>query len=117
MELFCLLLFLTLLDQHITFFPSKSYHTRFCKMLYINTIFRPEDYKMIDSNPEAEDNKENVDLKEEEIASKFLKSIHMFVIEDLGFLVRLCVEQHSIMRQRNSVFSNTAVRMSYLTCL
>jgi len=86
-------------------------------MLYINTIFRPEDYKMIDSNPEAEDNKENVDLKEEEIASKFLKSIHMFVIEDLGFLARLCVEQHSIMHQRNSVFSNTAVMMSYLTCL
>jgi hypothetical protein len=56
-------------------------------MLYINTIFRPEDYKMIDSNPEAEDNKENVDLKEEEIASKFLKSIHMFVVEDSGFLV------------------------------
>lgn len=92
MELFCLLLFLTLLDQHITLFPSKSYHTRFCKMLYINTIFRPEDYKMIDSNPEAEDNKENVDLKEEEIASKFLKSIHMFVVEDLGFLVQLYVK-------------------------
>jgi len=86
-------------------------------MLYMNTIFRPEDYKMIDSNPEAEDNKENVDLKEEEIVSKFLKSIHMFVIEDLGFLVRLCVEQHSIVHQRNSVFSSTAVRMSYLTCL
>lgn len=32
-------------------------------------IIRPEDYKMIDSNPEAEDNKENVDLKEEEIAT------------------------------------------------
>lgn len=62
-------------------------------MLYINTIFRPEDYKMIDSNPEAEDNKENVDLKEEEIASKFLKSIHMFVVEDSGFLVWLCVEK------------------------
>jgi hypothetical protein len=37
---------------------------------------------MIDSNPEAEDNKENVELKEEEIASKFLKSMHMFVVED-----------------------------------
>jgi len=56
-------------------------------MLYINSIFRPEDYKMIDSNPEAEDNKENVDLKEEEIVSKFLKSIHMFVVEDSGCLV------------------------------
>lgn len=85
-------------------------------MFYINTIFRPEDYKMIDSNPEAEDNKENVDLKEEEIVSKFLKSIRMFVV-DSGVLVRLCVEQQSIIRQRNSVFSNTAVRMSYLTCL
>jgi hypothetical protein len=28
---------------------------------------------MVDSNPESEDNKENVDLKEEEIAGKFLK--------------------------------------------
>jgi hypothetical protein len=43
------------------------------KAFYSNTIFRPEDYKMVDSNPESEDNKENVDLKEEEIAGKFLK--------------------------------------------
>jgi hypothetical protein len=28
---------------------------------------------MVDSNPETEDNKENVDLKDEEVASKFLK--------------------------------------------
>lgn len=60
-------------------------------MFYINTIFRPEDYKMIDSNPEAEDNKENVDLKEEEIASKCLKSVVMFLVEDSCFLVRLYV--------------------------
>lgn len=32
-------------------------------------IIRPEDYKMVDSNPESEDNKENVDLKEEEITA------------------------------------------------
>ncbi|KDR21766.1 probable cleavage and polyadenylation specificity factor subunit 2 isoform X2 [Zootermopsis nevadensis] len=32
-------------------------------------IIRPEDYKMVDSNPETEDNKENVDLKEEEVTT------------------------------------------------
>jgi len=41
----------------------------------------------------------------------------MFVVEDSGFLVRLCVEQHSIIHQKNSLFSNTAVRLSYLTFL
>lgn len=30
-------------------------------------IIRPEDYKMVDANPEAEDNKENVEIKEEEV--------------------------------------------------
>jgi len=106
MELFCLLLFLTLLDQHITFFASKSYHSRFCKMLYINTIFRPEDYKMIDSNPEAEDNKENVDLKEEEIASKFLKSVHMFMVEDQVFLCD-CVSNNTASYTRGIQYSAT----------
>ncbi|XP_069688584.1 probable cleavage and polyadenylation specificity factor subunit 2 isoform X2 [Periplaneta americana] len=32
-------------------------------------IIRPEDYKMVDANPETEDNKENVDLKEEEVTA------------------------------------------------
>lgn len=82
-------------------------------MLYTNTIFRPEDYKMIDSNPEAEDNKENVELKEEEIASKFLKSMHMFVVEDWGLLIWWCVWT----TQRTSVFSNIAVTTSNLTYL
>jgi hypothetical protein len=50
------------------------------KVCYSNTIFRPEDYKMVDSNPESEDNKENVDLKEEEIAGKFLKYYDSYII-------------------------------------
>jgi hypothetical protein len=34
---------------------------------------------MVDSNPETEDNKENVDLKEEEVSSKFSKySMELF---------------------------------------
>jgi hypothetical protein len=49
------------------------YQSSFLKVFYSNIICRPEDYKMVDSNPESEDNKENVDLKEEEIAGKFLK--------------------------------------------
>ncbi|XP_067012309.1 probable cleavage and polyadenylation specificity factor subunit 2 [Anabrus simplex] len=31
-------------------------------------IIRPEDYKMVDSTPETEDNKENVDVKDEDVA-------------------------------------------------
>jgi hypothetical protein len=67
-------------------------------MFYVDTIFRPEDYKMIDANPEAEDNKENVDLKEDEIVSKFLKSVLMFLVEDSCFLVKLCVNTASYAR-------------------
>jgi hypothetical protein len=34
---------------------------------------------MVDSNPETEDNKENVDLKEEEVSSKYSKhSMELF---------------------------------------
>lgn len=39
-------------------------HGNILKYVY---IFRPEDYKMVDANPEAEDNKENVEIKEEEV--------------------------------------------------
>ena len=78
-------------------------------MFYTIAIFRPEDYKIVDSNPEAEDNKENVDLKEEEIASKFSKSFCMFVIEDSVFWYGGVSEQLCVF--------NTAVRTLNLTYL
>lgn len=43
---------------------------------------------MVDSNPEAEDNKENVDLKEEEITGKFLKCEN-FVVDYTYFTVQV----------------------------
>jgi hypothetical protein len=85
-------------------------------MFYTIAIFRPEDYKIIDSNPEAEDNKENVDLKEEEIASKFSKSFCVFVIEDSVFWYGGVSEQYCVISQRLCVF-NTAVRTLNLTYL
>jgi hypothetical protein len=44
---------------------------------------------MVDSNPEAEDNKENVDLKEEEITGKFLKYCENYVVEYTYFFVQV----------------------------
>lgn len=44
---------------------------------------------MVDSNPEAEDNKENVDLKEEEITGKFLKFCESFVVAYTYFTVQV----------------------------
>lgn len=64
------------------------YQSRVLKVFYSIIIFRPEEYKMVDSNPEAEDNKENVDLKEEEITGKFLKCEN-FVVEYTYFTVQV----------------------------
>ncbi|XP_047109970.1 probable cleavage and polyadenylation specificity factor subunit 2 [Schistocerca piceifrons] len=55
------------------FKSSKKQHPMFpffeekVKFDEYGEIIRSEDYKMVDSNPEAEDNKENVEIKEEEV--------------------------------------------------
>jgi hypothetical protein len=58
---------------------------------------------MVDSNPETEDNKENVDVKEEEVASKFLNIFLIYLIECICFYFN-CPASFCVSLFRNFLF-------------